>query len=979
MPRPTPPDAPDRWPEVARILDVVLELPPEERRRILDQECAGDSGLRAEVEAMLAGADARVFFESPALAFADPLVEAEDKRHDPDLIGAYRLGRELGHGGMGVVYLAERADGHFEQRVALKLIKVGITHDEILRRFLTERQVLARLNHPHIAKLLDGGVTAAGQPWFAMEYVDGMPLDRYCEEHGLGIDERLALFADVCEAVQYAHRNLVVHRDLKPSNILVTSGGGVKLVDFGIAKVLDQDSDAEVTNTDRRIMTPEYAAPEQVLGGPITPATDVYALGAILYLLLTNRTAHQLKGVPPAERDRVICVDQPVPPSAAVRGTERDQLRRRLAGDLDTIVLMALRKEPARRYPSAEALLEDLDRHRAKLPVRARPDSVFYRSGRFFDRQRITLGLAAAGLLLIVGALGATWLAIRAASRDTFVPAAARRIAFESALELDPSISPDGQALAFAADHGGRMRLYVSERGSRPRALTEELTGYHRYPRWSPDGSQIAFQSGGGIYVVPRAGGSPRPLVKPARGGFVTFPAWSPDGREIAYAEDQAIYARPAGGGPARRLVPRGPAPHSLAWSPDGQWIAFARGNAAFAYGGKPWGSPLNMGNLAPSSIWVIPARGGEPVEITDDRALNTSPVWLPPGRALLFVSNRDGERDVYRVELNREGQPGAQPRRVTTGIGALTISLAPDGRRLAYAVYQHTSNIWSVPIPARDPVPAAEATPVTSGNQTIEAVAVSPDGQWLAFDSDRSGNQDIYKVPIAGGDPIQLTRDPGDDFMSSWSPSGREIAYYSFHGGSRQLRVMSADGAGVHPVVPLPVDQRAPGWSPDGMRLVFSSEESGRMELYVVGRNSDSTWRAARRLTFEGGSAGRWSPDGREIAFIKGDEIWLLTIRTGSSRQLLRVGDPATEPVPELLQWAPDGRTIFYKAFDREGRSSIWALAVQGGTARPLIRFDGSERQSSRPEFDSDGQRLFFTLTERESDIWELDLNAPD
>jgi len=968
-------DPPGRWPEVARILDVVLDLPPEERGGVLDQECAGDSALRAEVEAVLAGAEAPVFFESPALAFADPLVEAEDKR----LIGAYRLGRELGHGGMGVVYLAERADGHFEQRVALKLIKVGITHDEILRRFLTERQVLARLNHPHIARLLDGGVTAAGEPWFAMEYVDGVPLDRYCEEHGLGIDERLALFADVCEAVQYAHRNLVVHRDLKPSNILVISGGGVKLVDFGIAKLLQQDSDAEVTNTDHRIMTPEYAAPEQVLGEPITPATDVYALGAILYLLLTNRTAHQLKGVPQKEWDRVICVDQPAPPSAAVRGTERDRLRRRLAGDLDTIVLMALRKEPARRYPSAEALLEDLDRYRSKRPVRARPDSVLYRTRKLLQRQRITFGVVAAGLLLVVAALGATLLAIRSASRDTFVPAAARRIAFESALELDPAISPDGQSLAYAADHGGQMRLYLSERGSRPRALTAAMPGYHRNPRWSPDGGRIAFQSGGAIYVVPRAGGNPRPLVTPTRSRWANFPTWSPDGREIAYVQDLAIYARPVGGGPPRRLVPRGPGPHSLAWSPDGRWIAFVQGNAAFVYGGKPWGSPLNMGNLAPSSIWLVPARGGQPVEITDDRALNTSPSWLPSSRALLFVSNRDGERDVYRVELNREGRPVAQPRRVTTGIGALTISLAPDGRRLAYAVYQHTSNIWSVPIPARDPVPAVEATPVTSGNQTIEAVAVSPDGQWLAFDSDRSGNQDIYKVPASGGDPTQLTRNPGDDFMSSWSPNGREIAYYSFHQGSRQLRVMSADGGGVRPVVPLPVDQRAPGWSPDGMRLVFSSEETGRMELYVVGRNSDSTWRAARRLTFEGGFAGRWSPDGREIAFIKGDEIWLLNIRTGTSRQLLRVGDPATDPVPELLQWAPDGRTIYYKAFDREGRSSIWALPGRGGTPRPLIRFDDPSRQSSRPEFDSDGKRLFFTLTEREADIWELDLNTPD
>lgn len=315
------------------------------------------------------------------------------------------------------------------------------------------------------------------------------------------------------------------------------------------------------------------------------------------------------------------------------------------------------------------------------------------------------------------------------------------------------------------------MRLYVSQRGARPVAITGALPGYHRSPRWSPDGSRIAFQSGGTIYVVPRLGGVPRALVTPARGRWVAFPAWSPDGREIAYVEDEAVYARPVAGGEPRRLVQRGGAPHSLAWSPDGRWIAFVRGNAAFTYGGKPWGSPINLGNVAPSAIWVVPARGGEPVRVTDDRTLNTSPVWLPRSRGLLFVSNRQGERDVYRVALDEEGRP-AEPRRVTTGLGVQTISLAPDARHLAYAVYRHSSNVWSVPISARQPVPAAQAQPITSGNQAIEALAVSPDGAWLAFDSDRSGNHDIYKVPIAGGDPIQLTSDLGD--ATSVPPAGR-------------------------------------------------------------------------------------------------------------------------------------------------------------------------------------------------------------
>ena len=419
MPRPASPDAPDRWPEVARILDVVLELPPEERQGFLDQACAEDAGLRSEVEAILAGSEAPVFFETPAYAFADQLIQTQESRFDGDIVGPYRLGRELGHGGMGVVYLAERADGHFEQCVALKLIKRGRDSDEILRRFLNERQVLARLNHPHIAKLLDGGVTAAGQPWFAMEHVDGMPLNRYCEEHNLEIDERLALFADVCEAVQHAHGSLVVHRDLKPSNILVTPAGEIKLLDFGIAKVLSPEpEDDTVTRAEERLMTPEYASPEQVRGEPVTTATDVYALGAILYLLLTGRPPLQLAGRAPAERERVICEVEPAPPSAAVRDTARAGLRRRLAGDLDTIALKALRKDPSRRYPSVEALREDLERYRTGLPVRARPDSVAYRTRKFLGRHRLGVaGGAVVFLALAAGLAGTLWQA-RATSRE---------------------------------------------------------------------------------------------------------------------------------------------------------------------------------------------------------------------------------------------------------------------------------------------------------------------------------------------------------------------------------------------------------------------------------------------------------------------------------------------------------------------------------------------------------------------------------
>jgi Tol biopolymer transport system component/predicted Ser/Thr protein kinase len=978
--RPSAPDAPDRWPEVARILDVALDLTPEERPAFLDQACAGDDRLRAEVEAVLAGAEVDAFLKSPAAVLAAPMLDLETPvdgiaAFPGALIGPYRLVRELGHGGMGVVYLAERADGHFEQRVALKLIKRGMDSEAILRRFRAERQVLARLNHPHIARLMDGGVTAEGQPWFAMEYVDGAPFVRCCDERALEIEERLRCFGEVCEAVQYAHQNRVVHRDLKPSNILVTPAGEIKLVDFGIAKVLFQESaDEAVTQTEDRLMTPEYAAPEQVRGEPVTTATDVYALGAILYQLLTGRPPHKFEHRTPAETEHVICEVEPQPPSAVVRGTPKE---RRLKGDLDLIVLKALRKDPAQRYLSVEALFEDLERHRTGLPVRARPQSVAYRARKFLGRHRLELRVAAiAAVLAMLGGLAAL-LTTRGGSREALVAGAARRVAFDAALEVDPAPSPDGRAIAFAADYGGPMRLYVTQPGGGRHAITDRLPGYHRTPRWSPDGRRIAFQSEGAIYLVPARGGTPRLLVAPTRNRWAAFPAWSPDGREIAYVENEAIYARPVAGGESRRLVPANRGPHSLAWSPDGRWIAFVAGNGAFIYGARPWGSPINLGNVSPSSIWLVPATGGDPIRVTDDRSLNMSPAWLRGSNALLFISNRQGERDVYRVDLDQEGRPRGDSRRLTTGLAAHTVALSADGERLVYAVFRQRANIWSAPLPERGPASLAEARALTTGNQAIERLAVSPDGRRLAFDSDRSGNQDVYVIPATGGDPVQVTTDLSDDFMSSWSPSGQELAIYSNREGSRQLYVMPADGGTPTAVVPLPRDQRYPSWSPDGTKLVFSSNETGAQELYVVSRSSDSSWRAARRVTYGGGDFGRWSPDGRKIVYSRRDGLWAVT-PGGVPRQVLRFEDSAAVPLPPVVLWAPDGRTLYYKAFDADGQSGIWSVPIRGGARpRPILRFDDPERQSTRPEFATDGRRLFFTLTEREGDIWEMELNS--
>lgn len=479
---------PERWRQVATILDEALELGPLPRSSYLDRVCAGEPELRRDVESLLAADSlSEGFLENSVESLLPGLIGVVDLDGGGTgglgagtAVGPYRIVKELAHGGMGTVYLAERADGQFEQQVALKVIRRGMGSDEVHRRFRAERQILARLNHPHIARLLDGGITADGQPWFAMEYVDGEPLVAWCEARQTSLEGRIELFRDVCDAVRFAHQSLVVHRDLKPSNILVTPQGQTKLLDFGIAKLLEDGArlgaeagEAAATRTELRVMTPEYAAPEQVRGEPVTTATDVYALGAVLYELLTGRRAHQFERHTPAEVERVICDTEPDPPSAAVTGADR--LRRLLRGDLDTIVLKALQKDPARRYPSAEALLEDLRRSQSGLPITARPDSFGYRSRKFLLRHRAGVAAGAALVVALVGGLAATLWQAREKAREAATAREVKDFVVNLFQVSDPAESRGREITARELLERG-VRRVDSALGRQP-AVQEELLG----------------------------------------------------------------------------------------------------------------------------------------------------------------------------------------------------------------------------------------------------------------------------------------------------------------------------------------------------------------------------------------------------------------------------------------------------------------------------------------------------------------------
>jgi len=432
---------PENWQQLKRLFHTALELGPEERTAFLTEACDGDDELRNRVEKLLASYEnAGSFLASPAIVDAgviSPVAETESDGSNDRIgqrIGPYEILREIGHGGMGTVFLAVRADDQYRKEVAVKIVNKGMDTDTILRRFVMERQILANLEHPNIARLLDGGTTVDGLPYFVMEYVEGETIIRYCDQHRLHTLERLQLFRQVCSAVQFAHQNLIVHRDLKPSNIIVTADGTPKLLDFGIAKLLGSDL-PEATATVGRLLTPEYASPEQLRGLPITTTSDVYSLGVVLYELLTGHRPFNFESRSPEEVARLITAGEPIKPSVIITHTNSarhtddvehrsitpeaishmrdgnvDKLRRRLAGDLDNILLKALRKEPERRYAAVQDLSADIQRHLTGLPVLAREDTFAYRAGKFIQRNTASVAAAAVvAITLFTASVVTTW------------------------------------------------------------------------------------------------------------------------------------------------------------------------------------------------------------------------------------------------------------------------------------------------------------------------------------------------------------------------------------------------------------------------------------------------------------------------------------------------------------------------------------------------------------------------------------------
>ena len=794
----------ERWRRLEPILDAALELDRAEWRVYLDTACAGEVALRADLERLLHSCEraegflARLGPEVCAALLAD---FAAGALLAGARVGPYRILAELGHGGMGAVYVAERADGQFEQRVALKLVRGALSIDDhLVRRFLVERQILASLDHPHIARLLDGGITADGLPWFAMECVQGVPLVRYCDSRRLGIEQRVKLFLTVCAAVQYAHRNLVIHRDLKPSNILVTEAGAVKLLDFGIAKLLSHGAAEETaTQTGPRALTPEYASPEQIRGGPATTASDVYSLGVILCELLAGKRPFRTGQRFPVETERAILEQEPDRPSSIVaredgdaataRSATRERLARQLKGDLDTIVLTALHKDSERRYATAEELASDIGRYLEHLPIVARGDDWMYRTRTFVLRHRKS-GVATAALLLatslvILGVLK-TIRGREAAQRAPPPPPSAsvavvpfagsdsesespfrRRLTEEVVRQLDRL--PDIRALeggrTGALDVRHLLAGTVDAAGSRLRVTAELVDARAATRLWSKsyenveaDVERLAQQIAREAAVV---------LLDPV----IAFTS-ARDGNED-------IYVMTMEGARPTNLTHHPAVDVDPAWSPDGRRIAFSSIRTAPGNG---------------FAIWVMNADGTGLIKLTDDPIGSEQAAWSPDGKRIAFMTSRDFNMEVY--VMNSDGSE------------VMNLSRHPAGD---------------------------------------EQPAWSPDGRHIAFVSNRDLDIEIYVMNADGTEPRRLTHSRGMDYEPAWSPDGHRIAFWSMRDGNSDIYVMNADGTGTTRLTRHTAGDYHPTWTASGSEILFHSMRDGASDIYIM--NADGA--DVRRLTY--------------------------------------------------------------------------------------------------------------------------------
>jgi Tol biopolymer transport system component len=874
---------------------------------------------------------------------------------------AYRIDRELGGAGMSRVFVATETE--LDRQVVIKVLPPDLSAGINTDRFRREIQLAARLQHPHIVPLHAAGAKG-GLLYYTMPFIGGENLrSLITRKRELPVQEATKILREVADALSYAHSQGVVHRDIKPENILI-SGHHALVLDFGVSKALSSatsETSTEgptLTSLGIALGTPTYMAPEQAAADPnVDHRADIYALGVVGYELLSGKPPFSGLNQQQTLSAHITTAPAPV-----------NQHRPQLPPALTAAIMRCLEKHPSDRWQTADDLHDALEPYAMTSGATAPSQAVAKKPFRWTP-QRIGVAAGVAGL--IVTGLVLSTLAFRKDAAGLAV-GNTRQVSNDRGLEIHPAISPDGRLVAYAAGPWDRSRIFVRQlAGGRPIALTDSTTAAG-WPKWSPDGSQLLYATAEGTRIIPSLGGMP---VRVANLDSAAGCAWSNAGDQIACSHLRlaALYITGARG-ENPRFVPNTSDIGIPAWSPDDKLIAFVKGNLPFIAG-------ESLGNIAASSIWVVKAEGGDPVRITGDKHLHTSPAWTADG-AVLYVSSRGGNRDIYLQRISSDLSPRGDPARLTTGVNAHTISVDKSGQTLAYSIYTQSANMWATPIPSA-PTESPVLRQVTQGNQTIEAGFVSPDGQWLAYDSNLTGNQDIFKIPIGGGEPQQLTRDMGDNFNPQWSFDGKEIVFHSMAKGNRDLYVMDASGGNLHAAVATPKEELVGTFQHGDNALYYQNFAFVPDSLFEARRDprNRNKWEPPRFV--QRSSLAIPSPDGRTVIFFAfpgwlcpdcPGGVFLADSDLKNRRQLTLSGLLQVQSSGQPA-WSLDGRHAYIAVRERDGTSSIWQLPVNGDPERRLVWLKDPQRQFFRTTISMSATDFYMPIGERESDIWTMEL----